>query len=206
MSAVLETPPVEPLIDDLPVDRLYRLSVAQYHAMISAGILADGTRIELLDGLLVEKVGKDGSHCVTLNLVRDLLLSLIPEGWHVRLQDPVTLDTSEPEPDAVVARGAVRDYVDHHPVPDDVGLLIEVANTSLAVDRGFKRRLYARNAIKQYWIININDRAIEAYTEPTGPDEDPDYRTRRVFTSGQTVALHLDRGEAVQVAVADVLP
>jgi len=206
MSAVLEPQAVPQRTDEVPVDRLYRFTVEQYHALIGSGIIDDPTPFELLDGLLVKKMGKDGSHCVTLGLLRRILDACLPDGWILRVQDPVTLDLSEPEPDAAVVRGEIRDYTDEHPTPDDIGILAEVANTTLAFDRGFKRRLYARNGVQEYWVVNIRDGVVEVHTQPTGPDEDPDYRTRRVFAAGQSVSVRLDDSPVGQIDVSQILP
>src|SRR5262249_942521 len=147
---------------------LYRLSVAQYHAMARAGILKEGEPVELIEGLLVQKMTKHPPHPVATGLTRDAVAARLPAGWFVRVQDPITLDTSEPEPDVVVARGQPRDYTTHHPGPADVPLVMEVAETSLDEDRGIKKWMYARNRIPTYWIVNLIDQQVEVYTVPTG--------------------------------------
>src|SRR5262249_50801339 len=104
MSAIAPaSPPVGTVLPGVPARRVYRLSVAQYHAMIGAGILKDGDPVELLEGVLVRKMTKNPPHRVATRHVRRALEAAVPPGWSVDSQEPITLDTSEPEPDAVVA-------------------------------------------------------------------------------------------------------
>ena len=118
---------------------------------------------------------------LSTHLARRALEQILPEGWYVHSQDAITLATSEPEPDVAMVRGDRRAYVDHHPGPKDVALVVEVADASLQRDRGFKRRLYAQAGIPAYWIVNLVDRVLEVYTEPSGPTDQPDYRQQRTF-------------------------
>jgi hypothetical protein len=185
---------------------LYRLSVAQYHAMISAGILQSGDPVELLEGLLVCKMTKHPPHPTATGMTREALEAVLPAGWCVRVQDPITLDTSEPEPDLAVARGRQRDYAAHHPGPADIPLAVEVADSSLDEDRGLKKRVYARNGIAVYWIVNLIDGQIEVYTGPHGSGDAADYATRQDYHPGDTVPVVIAGTEVGRIPVADLLP
>jgi Uma2 family endonuclease len=199
-------------VADVPVSSVWRLSVGQYHQMIRTGILNNGDPIELLEGVLVPKRTRNSPHRIAVTVLRDLLMKLVGSGWHIETQEAITLDTSEPEPDLAVIRGTVRDYPDRHPGPNDIGLVVEVADTSLAHDRGQKKRVYARAAIVEFWIVNLIDALIEVYSNPTGPldpsdqSNQPDYRHRLVFTPGQSVPVKLSGTEAGLIAVSQVLP
>jgi hypothetical protein len=83
---------------------------------------------------------------------------------------------------------------------------VEVADTSLAQDRGNKKRLYARAAIPIYWIVNLLERQVEVYADPTGPAEEPDYRQQQVYREGDTVPVVLDGEEVGSLAVRELLP
>src|SRR5580692_5700164 len=124
-------------------DPIARLSVEQYHKMIQAGIFTDDNRVELLEGLLVQKMSKKPPHRVATKLVNRALESVVPAGWYVDSQEPITTDTSEPEPDAAIIRGDTRDYTDRHPGPDDIALVVEVADASVELDQRIKQRVYA---------------------------------------------------------------
>ncbi len=158
----------------VPTDPIWRLSVEQYHAMIRAGILTDDDPVELLEGWLVYKMPKNPPHRLVTRLTREALERIVPAGWFVDAQEPITTETSEPEPDVTVPRGTRRQYADHHPRPEELALLVEVSDTTLARDRGSRKRIYARARIPVSWIINLQERQIEVYTEPTGPADEPD--------------------------------
>lgn len=200
-----ESPPI-PLPAVVPPVPILRLTVEQYHAMGEAGILGPEDRVELLEGWLVPKMNKKPPHAVTSELIYAVLARLLPAGWHARAQNPITLTISEPEPDIVVVRGGSRDYLKRHPVPSEVAIVIEVADSSLAQDRGLKKRIYAEARIRVYWIVNLVDRIIEVYTDPSGPGEEPDYRQRRDFSSADEIPVMLEGREAGRVPVRDILP
>ncbi len=189
----------------VPTDYLWCLTVDQYHEMIRLGILIDGDPIELLEGLLVRKKSKKPSHSYVNDKLRGRVQRILPTGWLVKAQDPITLETSEPEPDLTVARGELDDYADRHPGPQDIAQLVEVADTSLARDRGWKKRIYARARIAVYWIVNLVDRQVEVYTQPSGPAEQPDYAQRQDFGLGDTLTVVLDGQEIGKIAIEEFL-
>lgn len=179
-----------------------RLSVGQYHAMIESGILTADDSIELLEGCLVNKMPKNPLHSLSTCLILDSLLKLLPSGWLLRVQEPITLTDSEPEPDAAVVRGARRDYLARHPAPSEVALVIEVANTSLSLDRKWKKRLYATAGIPIYWVVNLPENVIESYSEP---DSD-DYQHQQVYRKADSVPVVIDGQTCGTIAAAELLP
>jgi Uma2 family endonuclease len=190
----------------VPDDLIFRLTVEQYHQMIRAGVLASGTPIELLEGWLVVKMTKNPSHRVATGLIRRALEAIIPSGWFVDSQEPITTADSEPEPDISVVKGTVRDYSDHHPGPQDATLVVEVADSSLRRDKITKKRLYARAGVTVYWIVNLVDGLIEVYSDPSGPADQPDYRHCQVHTREDEVPVKLAGREVGRLAVRDLLP
>jgi Uma2 family endonuclease len=189
-----------------PAEPIKRLSVDQYHAILRAGVFTDDDPIELLEGWLVEKMPKNPPHSVATGLAADELTGLLPVGWHLITQEPITLPDSEPEPDIGVVRGKRRDYVARHPGPKDVGLIVEIADTTLDRDRGVKKRIYARARIPHYWIVNLVERRLEVHTDPTGPVKKPDYRQSKVFGLKESAILILDGEEIGVVKVRDLVP
>jgi Uma2 family endonuclease len=161
---------------------LWRLTVTQYHQMIAAGILTSNDPVELLDGWLVQKMAKNPPHRVTTRLVREALESIIPDGWYVETQEPITLTESEPEPDVAIIRGNTRNYLDHHPGASEVALVIEVADSTLERDRKLKQPIYARAGIPTYWIVNLISHQLEIYTKPT-PEG---YQSQVILSQGST--------------------
>jgi Uma2 family endonuclease len=103
-------------------------------------------------------------------------------------------------------RGRARDYATHHPGSGDLALVIEIADSSLSQDRNVKGPLYARAAVPVYWIVNIPDRRVEVYSDPTGPVALPAYRQRTDYGENDSVPLVLDGTEVGRLAVRDLLP
>jgi Uma2 family endonuclease len=190
----------------VPPEPVLPLTVEQYHAMIRSGALQSGDPIELLEGWLVNKMIKNPPHSASTAKTRRRLNEVIPDGWSVDSQEPVTTVDSEPEPDVAVIRGLREEYVARHPGPEDIGLLVEVADTSLERDRGWKKRIYAAAGIQVYWIVNLVERQVEVFAGASGPGERPDYRTRQVFFPGDEVPVVLDGQEVGRIVASDLLP
>jgi Uma2 family endonuclease len=189
----------------MPPEPVCRLSVEQYHAMLTAGILVDGDPIELLEGWLVLKARKSPAHSTTTHCITTTLEEITPPGWHVRSQEPITMEDSEPEPDVAVVRGGPQQYARSHPGPADVALAVEVADASLRRDRTTKKRIYARAGIPVYWIVNLSERRIEVYTDPTGPGQEPDYRRQEDYSAPAEVPVLIEGRPVGRVPVAALL-
>ena len=181
---------------------LRRFSVVEYERLVAAGVFDEDDPFELLDGYLVRKMPKNPPHDSCLQLMDEGVRSLLPSGWCVRNQSTIRLPQSRPEPDLCLARGNARSYLTQHPGPEDIGLLIEVADSSLALDRTDKARLYAEAGIDEYWIVNLVDRQIEIYSHPTAEG----YVQMVVFSESQYVPLVLDDVQVGTIPVAEVLP
>lgn len=206
MTTVAET------ASTLPVPRefqppLYRLSVRQYHDMLRQGILPDNDKVELIEGVLVQKMGRNPPHRFASQALRDLLPRLLPSGWFVDDQEEIITADSAAEPDIGIFRGTRRSFAEQgrHPGPEDTALVMEVSDTTLAYDASTKKRVYARARIPEYWIVNLVDRRIEVYTEPSGPGEEPTYQHRQDYGSGATGPLRLDGCEVGHIAGDDLI-
>jgi Uma2 family endonuclease len=186
----------------LPPPTIYRLSVDEYERLVRAGVL-DDARIELIDGYLVTKMGKNPSHILVAGTLIDILAGILPVGWFSRKEDPVRIPQfDEPEPDVSVVRGSRRDYGTRIPEPRDIALLVEVSESTLDRDQGPKLDAYAHGRIPVYWIVNLVDRRVEVYSDPDGDG----YATRRDFSAGQQVPVVIDRVEVGNVSVDAILP
>ena len=170
---------------------IFKLTVDQYHELIRSGKITEQDPVELIDGILVFKMPKNARHSTSDGLLRRELERLLPPEWHYRAQEPVTLADGEPEPDGAVVRGRIEDYASAHPGPADVGLIIEIADTSVERDRGIKLRSYARAAIPTYWILNLVERRLESYSVPDGAADPPLYRRTVVFAPDSSVPVIL---------------
>ena len=190
----------------VPFDSLWRVSVSQYHVMIESGALTEDNPIELLQGWLVQKMPKKPRHSAVTRIIRKLLADLIPDGWYIDSQEPITTDDSEPEPDIIVVQGNELDYVTKHPGPQDLGLVVEVSDATLSRDRTLKKRLYAQAGVMLYWIVNLPDNQIEVYSEPIVGVSGADYKQRQTYALGDSIAFKI-RGEKIaDIEVARLLP
>ena len=183
-----------------------RFSVLEYHRLIELAILTENDNLELLEGYLVHKMSRNPPHDAAIQKGNKKWLRLLPPGWDVRVQSAITLTESEPEPDFAIVRGDETTYVARHPGAADVGLVVEVSESTLPGDRDDKGRIYARAGIACYWIVNLVDRQIEVYTSPSGPVPDPKYGQRVDYRPGDSVSVFLGGTTPVQLAVQDLLP
>jgi Uma2 family endonuclease len=183
-----------------------RFTVNEYHKLIEIGVLTENDTLELLDGYLVGKMPHDPIHDGAIQLVEDAIAGLLPAGWCKRVQSAITLTRSEPEPDLVVVRGNKRSFLLQHPGPSDFGIVVEVSNTSLDSDRDDKIPIYARDGIPVYWIVNLVDRQVEVYEQPSGASASPSYGSLRTFKPGDSVPVVLDGTTVGTIPVVDLLP
>ncbi len=203
----MTTPAVQPTpLSLMAVAGFRRLTVAQYHKMLDAGILMEGERVELLEGYLVEKHVRNPPHDGAVTRLINRLPRHIPAGWVARFQCAVTFTESEPEPDGAIVRGDLTTYDSRHPAPGDFGIVIEVSDSSLAFDRREKGRIYARAGIPVYWVVNVADRQVEVYTDPQPAAAPPAYAARTDYLPGQDVPIVLDGRIVAAVPAADLLP
>jgi Uma2 family endonuclease len=185
---------------------IYRLRVDDYEAMLRHGILSEDAPVEFIEGLLIETMVRRPPHDTAMGLLQDQIGRLLPPGWILRMQSALVLTDSEPEPDLAIVRGDRRDFALHHPTAADCGLVIEVAESSLPIDRGPKRSTYARHGIPAYWNVNLIDGTIEVCGDPSGLVARPHYRSIQTYSHGESVPIHLDGALLGEMAVHDVLP
>src|SRR2546421_12679048 len=142
--------------------RTRRWTRAEYECLIDIGVFLPGEPLELLGGELIVSEPQGSAHYTAIGLVEDALRAALGPAWLVRSQGPIALDDlSEPEPDIAVTRGGRRDYSREHPARP--ALVVEVAESSLQLDREHKGSLYARARRDRYWILNLVDRALAVY-------------------------------------------
>ena len=178
-------------------------SVDEYHRLGEVGVLTQEDRVELLEGLITPMMTRGPRHDCCIGLIQQALFLLIRGPWLFRGQLAVTTSDSEPEPDSAVVRGVPRDYADHHPLPEETALVVEVSDSSLSRDHE-KARIYARAAIPVYWIVNLVDNRIEVFSEP---DQDAAKNKQVVnYEKGSTVPLVIDGATIAELSVDELLP
>lgn len=207
--SIAESPQSFPLAPALsPTLTPYRFTVDQFLQTADMGIFLPEDRVELIEGQVIRMSPMGDSHEVATLLVVQALTAHLPPGWHVRSQASIRLSTSLPVPDVVVARGEIRDYSRRKPTPPDVGLLIEISDSTLADDRKVKGPLYASAGVVEYWILNLIDRQVEVHRRPQPAQEGiaTSYADREVVDAKGSLKFSLD-GQAVGlINVADLLP
>ncbi len=163
--------------------RRRRFTVHEYHRMGEAGIFAEDERVELIEGEVVEMNPIGSRHAACVRELTWLLSRQLGEELRLDVQNPVRLgEYGEPQPDLAVVRA--RDYAGSLPGPEDVLLLIEVSDTTLARDRNVKLPLYARAGIPEAWIVDLSGEAIERHTRPS---EEGGYRRMERVGRGQAL-------------------
>lgn len=177
----------------------HRWTRKEYERMVARGLFQPEAKVELIEGIVYDMVAQGSLHTTSVTLVLQTLSRLFSGSPHVRIQMPLALGrASEPEPDVAVVPGEARDYTRSHPTT--AILVVEVADQSLGHDRQRKLPLYARSGIPEAWIVNLRDRTLEVYREPS----DGLYRSRTALLHEDTVSP-LGRPEAV-IPVSDLLP
>lgn len=168
-----------------------RFTIAQYHRLAEIDLLGEDDRVELICGEIVQMAAKGTAHtALNKRLLRELG-KLIGNRATLQNQDPIALsNSSEPEPDLAILQNRSDDYLNNHPTPEDVLLLIEISDSSLSYDQTIKLPLYAEANISNYWIFNLIDRHLETYSEPYQDLQGNfGYRLKRVTLPNESIAL-----------------
>lgn len=187
--------------------RAHALTRHEYQLLTAAGAF-EGRRVELIEGVIYDKMAAMlGPHATAVSKTSLAFFRAFGGQCAVRCQLPIRLnETSEPEPDLVLARGTDDDYQDH-PAPNDILLALEVSDATLSFDRRAKASAYARAQIGEYWILNVEERQLEIHRGPQRDSAMPfgwGYSVRLIVPQSERAAT-LWRPE-IEFAVADLLP
>lgn len=178
-----------------------RFTIEEYHRMIAAGVLDEDERLELIEGEVLQMAAKSLRHVAGVRRVAKVLGRSLGKAVFISTQDPIQIgNASEPEPGLVVAKPSATDYEDHHPTAEEIFLIVEVAETSLNVDRNRKLPLYAKAGIQQFCILNLRDQEVEDYRDPA-PEG---YHSKQTHTANQN--FNLVAFPKVKIKVADLIP
>jgi len=199
----LANPPAS--LEGQPVD----LTADEFFAMIEAGLFAPERRVLLWGGRIYEKMAKTLAHATTSAKILRALSSHLPEDWVLWPENPIRLDALHaPLPDIPIVRGPADRYLrdGHHPTPEEVGLLVEIAVTSLPRDLGKRAETFARALIPVYWVADAIGRKIVEHSQPRSVDELGTYNSVRVYVVGEEIPFRLDGVELARFPVADLFP
>jgi len=172
----------------------------EWRRLGEAKIFQPDSRLELINGEILEMAPIGFNHSGHLNRLNKLLTKLAPDDVIASVQNPLQLgDLSEPEPDFMLLKPNADFYSSRHPNASDVLLLIEVADNSLAFDQNQKLRLYALHGIPEYWLLNLNDSCLEVYRKPNGEV----YAEKTTLHVGDTTTL--SQLNEISICMADIL-
>jgi Uma2 family endonuclease len=158
-------------------------TIEEYHRMIAAGIL-DHRHVELLKGEIVEMSPEGEPHAYFSSEAGEYLTRLLGERAMIRSSKPITLpNNSEPEPDIAIVQRLGREYLEHHPNPENIFWLIEYSNSSLDKDLQIKNKLYAEVNIPEYWVVNLKKRQLIVFRDP----QDGEYASKSTLLGGTTI-------------------
>ena len=163
-----------------------KFTIEQYHKMAESGILTEDDRVELIRGEIVEMSPIGRRHAACVRRLVKLFSEKLSQRAIVDTQNPVELsDRSEPQPDVTLLQPHPDFYEAGHPQPEDIFLLVEVADTTVETDRNVKIPLYAEGGISEVWLVDINEQCVEIYQEPLSTG----YQNVQKFQRGQTLSI-----------------
>jgi len=167
---------------------IHLFTVQDYHRMIETGIIDEDERVELLAGQIVKMAAKGTAHNAAVKRTVELLQDLLGRSVLISVQDSIQLnDNSEPEPDIALLMRDPLYYEDHHPTPSEIYLIIEIAYTTLRKDCSTKATIYAQSGITDYWVLNISDRQLHVFREPSQEG----YKSELILADSMTISpLH----------------
>jgi Uma2 family endonuclease len=180
--------------------RKHLTDLKEWQKLGEANIFPPDSRLELIEGEILEMAPIGSNHAGHINRLVKLLTKLIPSDVIPSVQNPLQLgDLSEPEPDFMLLKSNNDFYCTRHPNADDVLLLIEVADSSLSFDQNQKLRLYASHNIPEYWLMNLTDSCVEVYRQPHGDC----YGEKTTLRVGDTITL--TQLNQITINIADIL-
>jgi Uma2 family endonuclease len=155
-------------------------TVEDYHRMIASGIL-DDRQVEMLRGEIVEMMPEGEPHAYFSSEAGEYLIETLGKRATVRPAQPITLpNDSEPEPDVAIVQRLGREYLAHHPYPENIFWLIEYSDSSLDKDLDFKSKIYAEANILEYWVVNLRKKCLIVFRDP----QDGDYASKMTIIDG----------------------
>ena len=172
----------------------------EWRRLGEAAIFPPESRLELIDGEILEMAPIGSNHAGHLKRINKLFTRFVPDNVIISVQDPLQLgDLSEPVPDFMLLKPNADFYSSRHPNANDVLLLVEVADSSLSFDQNQKLRLYALHGIPEYWLLNLNDSCLEVYRKPGGEV----YAEKTTLYAGDTITL--SQLNDISIHIADIL-
>lgn len=197
---VLTPPDVDPemVVEETPPFPVRPITVEQYEYLVEVGFFGDA-RVEMLDGFVVNKMVHGTLSAKIISILNRLCIRNLTDAVAVRPQLPIRLQRSEPEPDLALAVGPDEKYAKNPPTSPEIFLVIEVSDSTLSKDRGTKLRTYARNLVREYWIMNCVDRQLEIYTDPVVFEGQPKYSSKIILNRSEIATLRIEGQAPIEI-------
>lgn len=164
----------------------HKFTTQQYHLMHEKGVFAEGDRMELINGEITEMSPIGRKHAVCVARTTRCFQIKLGDRAFIWTQNPIVLsDHSEPQPDLAILKWRDDFYTDALPTPDDILLIIEVSDSTIAYDREVKSFLYAANGIPEMWLFDVNKKFIEGYSQPSASG----YKRMQRYEQNDTLSM-----------------
>ncbi len=206
MSTVTDETTAQSAFEGVPYDEI---TADAFLGLIETGFFPDEARVFLRDGRIFAKMAKTNSHSFVSTLFRYALVRHLPATWVVVSEGQFKLDLkNSPLPDLTVLRGSAREYISRgrYPESSEVGLIVEIAVTSLAKDLGSNLERYARNLIPTYWVADVPGHRLLAHSSPRVADGRGEYEIVQEIVAGGVLPLVLDGQEVARFTYEDLMP
>lgn len=190
-------------------DVLYEITADEFLGLIETGFFPEDARVYLQDGRIYEKMAKTNAHGLVGSIIATALVHRLPPVWSVVSEGQFKLDRkNSPLPDIMVIRGGQRTYLaeGRSPEPADIGLVVEIAVTSLAKDLGPNLERHARALVPIYWVADVTGRRILAHSQPRVIDGRGEYESVVIVEPGGSLPLVLDGQEAARFTYEELMP
>ena len=200
MAAIIErTIPKTEVYQNGQVFNARLISVRDYDEMIEYGILTSDDKVELLNGIIIEKMPKGIKHAAVNDRVADVFREKLGNRAVIRNRNPIVLDDyAEPEPNLVLAKPPREIYSERHPTPEDILLIIEISDSTLGCDRVTKCLAYAKAGIQQYIVFNLQDDSLEDYRNPATDG----YRFKQTYQNSDK--FNLTAFPDIEITISDL--
>lgn len=175
----------EPLRETIAAPRPYQFNVDEFHLMGTAGIFGEDDRVELIEGEILQMSPIGTVHMSVVNRLNMIFAQAVGKSAIVSVQNPIVVNRyNEPEPDLVILKYRDDFYHETRPTIDEILLLIEVADSTAHYDRTRKKVIYARNGVREFWVVDVGQGQVEQYTNP----EAENYRDVATLKRGQSIS------------------
>jgi Uma2 family endonuclease len=194
--------------EGMPEVQLFDITSEMFFQMIEAGVFPPERRVFLWGGRLYEKMAKTPAHATTSVKIQDTLRSCLPVDWLIWPENPIALDLRHaPLPDVTIVRGPLARYhqENRHPQVTEVGLIVELAVTSLPKDLGERAEKYARAGVPSYWVADVQGRRIIEHAGPQLNEGIGSYADVNFRKHGDEIRLTLDGREVATIPVAELI-